>query len=309
MRRHTTAVFAMAMTPILAVAQQFLTPAAGAPIDPNLRFEVVSVRRADDTSGPMLIRMTPAGFESSNLPIGVLLRQSLQKPDYQILGAPGWIDTDRYTVRAKPPEGAPPGAMSVLLSNLLKDRFQLATHLETREQAVFHLVTARTDGRLGSDLKPTSAECQATLAEAQAAAKRGDPPRPLPGMPGGPPLPDPNGPLPCGFGRITPGLVAFSGRTVAQLTPTLSDLVARPVIDKTGLTGLYDFSLKFAYEGRMPGPMGPLGMPPGAPAPEVDPNAPSLSAALQEQLGLKLESARGPVEVAVVDRLEKPTLD
>ena len=81
------------------------------------------------------------------------------------------------------------------------------------------------------------------------------------------------------------------------------------MIDKTGLTGLYDFSLKFAYEGRMPGPMGPLGMPPGAQAPEVDPNAPSLSAALQEQLGLKLESARGPVEVAFVDRLEKPTLD
>jgi uncharacterized protein (TIGR03435 family) len=80
------------------------------------------------------------------------------------------------------------------------------------------------------------------------------------------------------------------------------------VIDRTGLTGLYELSLKFAYEGRMAGPMGPLGLPPGQ-VPEVDPNTPSLPAALQEQLGLKLESARGPVEVAVVDRLEKPTLD
>jgi uncharacterized protein (TIGR03435 family) len=103
--------------------------------------------------------------------------------------------------------------------------------------------------------------------------------------------------------------VTHSGRLIAQLVPTLSDLTGRPVIDKTGLTGLYDFTLTFAYEGRMPGLMGPLGMPPGAPAPTVDPDAPSLSAALQEQLGLKLEGARGPVEVVVIDTFEKPTFD
>jgi len=84
------------------------------------------------------------------------------------------------------------------------------------------------------------------------------------------------------------------------------------VIDKTGLTGLYDFTLKYAPEGvRVPGPLGPtlvLRMAQG-PAPAVDPDAPSLSVALQEQLGLKLESARGPVEVVVIDRLEKPTPD
>jgi uncharacterized protein (TIGR03435 family) len=86
----------------------------------------------------------------------------------------------------------------------------------------------------------------------------------------------------------------------------LADLTSRPVIDKTGLTGVYDYTLKFAFEGRMPGVMGPLGAPP---APPADPDAPSLSAALQEQLGLKLESARGPVEVAVIDKFEKPTFD
>jgi uncharacterized protein (TIGR03435 family) len=154
---------------------------------------------------------------------------------------------------------------------------------------------ARNDGRLGPDLKPTSAECQATIAERQAAAKRG-----------ATPLPDPNDP--CGSGRNTPGLISATGRSIAQLVPMLSDLTARPVIDKTGLTGLYDFTLKFAFEGRMPGLMGPLGVPPGA-APTVDPDAPSLSAALQDQLGLKLEGARGPVEIVVIDRFEKPTLD
>jgi uncharacterized protein (TIGR03435 family) len=307
MHKQSVAAFVIAVVPVMAAAQQFL-PTSGAPVDPNTRYEVVAIRPIKDASSPMLIRMTPGGLESA-VPVGVLLRQALQKPDYQMVGAPGWINTERYSIRARSPAGIPPAAMSVMTLNLLKDRFQLATHLETREQPIFHLVLARGDGRLGPNLKPSSAECQATLAARQAAAKRGDPPAPLPGMPGGPPLTSPDGTEPCGFGRNSPGLVAFSGRSMAQFVPTLSDLTGRPVIDKTGLTGLYDLTLKFAYEGRMAGIMGPLGAPPGAPAPAVDPDAPSLTAALQEQLGLKLEGARGPVEVVVIDKFEKPTLD
>ena len=72
------------------------------------------------------------------------------------------MDTERYSITAKAPEGVPQAAISVMLANLLKDRFQLATHLETREQPIFNLVMARADGRLGPDLKATSAECQAT---------------------------------------------------------------------------------------------------------------------------------------------------
>jgi uncharacterized protein (TIGR03435 family) len=193
-----------------------------------------------------------------------------------------------------------------MLLNLLKDRFQLATHVETRELAIFNLVIARTDGRLGPDLKRTPAECVATIEEriaaAKAAAGRGGPP-PLP------PLGDPNGPPPCGFQRMGPGIAAGSGRTMADLIPVLADLVSRPVSDKTALTGMYDFSLKFAPESAgAPGILKLLGL--GAfPPPAVDPNAPSLIAALQEQLGLKLEAARGPVEVVVIDRFERPTLD
>ena len=305
MRKQSAAVFVIAMVPVMAAAQQFM-PASGAPVDPNSRYEVVAIKPIKDASSPMLIMNTPSGLESA-VPVGVLLRQALQKPDYQMVGAPGWINAERYSIRAKPAAGTPPAAMSVMMLNLLKDRFQLASHLETREQPIFHLVMARSDGRLGPDLMPSSAECQASLAERQAAAKRGDPPAPLPGMPGGPPLPNANGAQPCGFGSNSPGLFRFSGRSIAQFVPTLSDLTGRPVIDKTGLTGLYDLTLKFAFEGRMPGVMGPLGLP--GPAPPVDPDAPSLSAALQEQLGLKLEGARGPVEVVVIDRFERPTLD
>jgi uncharacterized protein (TIGR03435 family) len=303
MRVQSAAVFAIAMLPVMTAGQQFL-PNLGPPVDPDTRFEVVAIKAVDQGSGGFLMRMTPGRFDST-VPVGTLLRQALQKPDYQIVGAPGWMDTERYSIAAKAPEGAPPAAISVMLVNLLKDRFQLATHLETREQPIFNLVFARADGRLGPDLKATSGECQAVIAErvaaAKAAAGRGGPP-PLPSMPG------PNDPLPCGFGRLTPGFVAVSGRTLAQFVATLSDLARRPVIDKTGLTGLYDFALKFAPETA--GSAGPFGLlPPGAPPTAIDPDAPNLFTAVQEQLGLKLESARGPVEVAVIDRFEKPTLD
>jgi uncharacterized protein (TIGR03435 family) len=291
MRKQSAAVFVITMVPVLAAAQQFLT-APGASIDPNTRFEVVAIKPVEDANSPVMIRMTPGGLDSS-VPVGVLLRQALQKPDYQMVGAPGWINTERYSIRATVPKGVPPAAMSVMMLNLLKDRFQLATHLQTREQPIFHLVMARSDGRLGPNLTPTSAACQATIAERQAAQK----------------LPDPNGTDPCGTGRTGPGLVTFSGRPIARLVTMLSDLTGRSVIDKTGLTGLYDVTLKFADEGRTAGLMGPSGPPAGAPAPTVDPDAASLSAALQEQLGLKLESARGPVEVVVIDRFEKPTFD
>ena len=293
MRTQSAAAFVIAMVPLMAAAQQFLTAPPGAPVDPNTRFEVVAIRPIENANSPMLIRMTLGGFDAS-FPVGVLLRQALQKPDYQMVGAPGWINTERYSIRAKPPEGVSPAAMSVMMLNLLKDRFQLATHLETREQPIFHLVLARSDGRLGPELKPTPAECQAAIAERQAAVKSG-----------APPSFNPNDQ--CGSGRNSPGLISGSGRSIAQLVPMLADLTSRPVIDKTGLTGVYDYTLKFAFEGRMPGVMGPLGS--QGPPPPVDPDAPSLSAALQEQLGLKLEGARGPVEVAIIDKFEKPTLD
>jgi uncharacterized protein (TIGR03435 family) len=303
MRVQSAAVFAIAMIPVMAAAQQFL-PNVGPPVDPDTRFEVVAIKAFDQGSGQFLMRMTPGRFDST-VPVAILLRQALQKPDYQIVGAPGWMDTERYSITAKAPEGAPPAAISVMLVNLLKDRFQLATHLETREQPIFNLVFARADGRLGPDLKATSAECQAIMVEriaaAKAAAGRGGPPA-LPSMPG------PNDPLPCGFGRLLPGSVAVSGRTLAQFVSVLSDLARRPVIDKTGLTGMYDFALKFAPETA--GAPGPFAMMPGGPTlPPVDPDAPSFVTAVQEQLGLKLESARGPVEVVVIDKFEKPTLD
>jgi uncharacterized protein (TIGR03435 family) len=307
MRIQSAAVFAIAMVPVIAAGQQFL-PNVGPPVDPETRFEVAAIKAFDQGSGQLLMRMTPGRFDAT-VPVGILLRQALQKPDYRIVGAPGWVHTERYSITAKAPEGSPPAAISVMLVNLLKDRFQLATHLETRELPIFNLVLTRSDGRLGPDLKPTSAKCQAIMAEriaaAASAAGRGGPPPPPPALPS---MPGPNESLPCGFGRLMPGAVAISGRTLAQFVGgTLSDLARRPVIDKTGLTGMYDYALKFAPETA--GVAGPLGLLPGPPPAAPDPDAPSVYTAVQEQLGLKLESARGPVEVVVIDKFEKPMLD
>jgi uncharacterized protein (TIGR03435 family) len=305
MREQRAAVLVIAMVPAITAAQ-FGTD-VGPAVDPNTRFEVVAIKAFHDAGGRLLNRVTPGGFES-NLPVGMHLRQALQKPDYQIVGAPGWIDTERYAINAKKPEGLPPSGQSVMLLNLLKDRFQLRTHLETRELPIFNLVMAREDGRPGPDLTVTSAECQATiearLAAARAAASGGPPPP-------RPPFPAAGDALPCGFGAGGTGMAAGSGRTIAQIAQTLADIVGRPVIDKTGLTGMYDFALKFTFEGRLAGPLGLLGtpQPPGTPAAPIDLDSASLSVALQEQLGLKLESDRGPVEVVVIDRLEKPTLE
>jgi len=305
MRMQSAAVFVITVVPVLAAAQQFLPGLPGAPVDPNTRYEVVVIKPGG-AGGMVTLRSTPGHFEAANVPLGLLLRQALQKSDYQIVGLPGWIDSERYSIRATMPEGTPQTANTTMLLNLLKDRFQLVTHSETRELPIFNLVIARTDGRLGPDLKRTPSGCVATIEEriaaAKAAAGRGGPP-PLP------PLDNPNGPLPCGFQRRGLGVAAGSGRTMADFVPYLADLVSRAVIDKTGLTGMYDFTLKYAPESASaPGILKLLGTG-GFTPPGVDPDAPSLATALQEQLGLKLEGARGPVEVIVIDKFERPTLD
>lgn len=295
--------------PVLAGALQ--TPVEA--VDPNLRFELASIRLPDPSSGIVMLRTLPGRFEAVNVPVRLLVRQALRMPEDRIIGVPGWADSERYTINAKMPDGALPSASPAMLTNLLRERFGLATHTETRELPVFHLVLARSDRRLGPKLRQSSADCQAAVASRGGGA--GSPPATdglgrvaLPGTPGGPPLFDPDNPA-CGSGRSGPGIIGGGGRPIAQIVQMLSQILGRPVVDKTGLAGIYDFTLLFMTEPGMG--MNPFGLPPPAGAgtpPPVDPNAPNLFTALQEQLGLKLESRRDGVEVVVVDRLERPTL-
>src|SRR5688572_32771824 len=99
MRMRSAVAFAIAVVPVVTVGQQFLPAPPGAPVDPNTRYEVVAIRAGGGDAG-VTMRYTPGHFESTNMPLGLLLRQALQKSDYQIVSLPRWVDTERYSIRA-----------------------------------------------------------------------------------------------------------------------------------------------------------------------------------------------------------------
>jgi uncharacterized protein (TIGR03435 family) len=207
-----------------------------------------------------------------------------------LIGGPDWIGSERYDVTAKALDGTPVtrDAINLLVQRLLYDRFNLQVHQETREFPAYNLTLARTDGRLGPRIKPSTVQCAA----APAAGNAAPPPPPLVGE------------VPCGtnvgFGRITAGR-----RTLAQLARTLADRLGRIVIDKTGVAEEYDFVIEFTPDNAPNIP--PDAQPAGVTLPAKD--GPSLMTALEEQLGLKLESARQQIEVVVIDSVERPTPD
>jgi bla regulator protein BlaR1 len=261
--------------------------AGGPPIDPQMRFEVVSIKPFD-ASGGATPRSETRGkrYDFFGLPLRWLVAQAFRAPlsGERLVGLPAWIDTERYAIAGTIPDGVPVSALPVLMTNLLKDRFRMVSHTETREMPVYNLVLARSDKRLGPSLKETSAECRAAMEAWLAAPQRGASPQTVSGA--------------CPPTGLNIGLLSQGGIEMTILTQGLIQLVGRPVIDRTGLTGRYDYTLKWMPEPGI-----------GPPGPPVDPDAPSIFTAVQEQLGLKLESARGPVEVVVIDRLEKPTMD
>ena len=211
----------------------------------------------------------------------------------------------RYDIVAKMPEGtAPPGPpapgmpspQQLMVQNLLAERFKLKAHRETREMPIYALLLARPDGTLGPKIEVSTTDC-AALAAARGRAG---------GAPPGPPqLPQPGERPPCGM-FMGPASIAAGVVGMSQLAQGLSPRVGRIVVDKTGLTASYAFNLDFTPD---PAQMPQGAPPPGVQVPTFDPNGPSLYTALQEQLGLKLDSQRGPVEVLVIDSVEHPTED
>ena len=264
----------------------------------NLKFEVASVKPNTSGDGRMMIGVQPGGrYTATNMPLRLLIRNAYGIQDFQLVGAPDWADSERFDIIAKaehdigpPIPGGPPSPIQLMLRSLLEDRFKLALHTEKRELPIYALVLARPDGKLGPQLQPTKTDCSAL----SGARGRGGPPPDPPPPRGGRPA--------CGV-RMMPGQLAAGGFPIGLLAQQLSQSAQRVVVDRTGLTGNYDFDLKWTPDQL------PQGAPPGAPVPAIDPNGPSLFTAVQEQLGLKLESTKGAVEVLVVDHVERPTPD
>jgi uncharacterized protein (TIGR03435 family) len=266
--------------------------------DATPQFEVASVKQNTSGDGRILIQMLPGNrINVTNVPLRQLIVQAYQLQQFQLVGGPAWIGNDRFDIVAKlAGEQTPfvPGQANpamVAMRTLLVDRFKLKLHKETRDMDVYNLVMLK-PGVPGPKLKPAATDCAA-----QANARRGGPP---PGPPPGPP--GLNDPFPCGL-MGTPGFIRMGGMPISQVVQMLTGQTGRLVFDRTSLTGSWDFMLTFAAEQRGQPP-------PGAPPlPAPDPDAPSIFTALQEQLGLKLESARSPVEVTVIDSIEHPTED
>ena len=266
----------------------------------NDAVDVASIK-ANKSGEPFVrIGMAPGGrFTATNVPARQLILMAYQIQPFQIAGAPDWTTTERFDIVAKgsgplaPAAPGTPGPIQAMMKSLLADRFMLVAHLEKREMPIYALVKARSDGKLGSQLTASTVDC----ATVNAGRRGGPPPAP----------PNFNGPAPqCGM-MVRPGGVKAGGVPITQIIQLLSQNVQRIVVDRTGLTGNFDIDLSWTPD-QIPQARGDA--PPGAPAlPPIDPNGPSLFTALQEQLGLKLDSTRGPVDVLVIDKVERPTED
>ena len=263
----------------------------------SMAFEAASIRPNKSGDFSQFIRRQPGGrMTVTNMPLRQLITFAFQLQQQQLVGGPSWIANDRFDIVAKMEgdpapvaPGAGPDPLMLAMRTLLTERFKLVTHKETRDLEVYALTVARTDGKLGAAIKPSTTDCEALMA----GRRGGGPP---------PPPPDPNGPVVCGL-RGSFGRIQMGGFLVSEFARSLQGLAGRLVLDRTGLKGPYDLELSFAQDR----PNGPL--PPGVEVPPADPNAPNVFTALQEQLGLKLESTKAPIEVLVIDSIEQPTPD
>ncbi len=286
---HATCITPTVIAALLTVSITATRAAAQATGDPT--FEVASVK-PNNGDGPIMSTTQPGGRVTMvNVPLRMLIRTAYQLQDEQIVDAPNWISAEHFDIVAKAAGDVPPptpgnsGPLQLMMRSLLAERFKLAVHRETREFPAYALELARRDGRLGPQLRPSAVDCAAI-----AAAR---------GSGGGAPPASAAARPPCGV-RAAGGQMIAGGLPLSQLAVLLSSMVQRVVIDRTGLTGSFDLDLNWTPD-RTPQAAGPL--------PQSDPNAPSIFTALQEQLGLKLESVKNPVEVLVIDHVERPTPD
>jgi len=253
-----------------------------------LTFEVASIKPSPPDEQHFMIQFQPGGgLRATGVTLKMLITQAYDVREFQVSGGPGWINTERYDIVARPEHNAdsdPPPEdprkmsdeqrktlgeqMRARLVALLADRFRLKVHRETQQALAYLLVV----GKNGPKLKQTEEGSETR-----------------------------------GRMRMGRGELNGDGVKLEFLAQVLANQLGRPVVDKTGLTGNYDIKLAWTPDPGQPAP-GPLGPPPGLePPPVPDPSGPSIFTAIEEQLGLRLESQKGPIETIVIDSVEKPS--
>lgn len=234
-------------------------------------FEVATIKpTAPDWTGGRYMRMQTAHqFEARGYSLRVILSATYNLTPKAVTGGPAWVDSDLYDIHAEAPGDVRPTLeeQMSMLRRLLAERFNLTIHREQKEFAIYALTVAKS----GPKLTPSS------------------------------PVTSPEGAPPLVF-FLSPGEARLPARdaTIGELAWMMQrSAVDRPVVDRTGLSGRYDFELEFTPDETLFGGNVPKG--------NVDDPKPDLFSAMQQQLGLRLEATRGPIEALVIDRAERPT--
>ena len=266
-------------------------------VDPSVvvpEYDVFSIKPDKSGSGMVRMQMIPDGFSATNISLKNLIADAYGIKEDLISGSPGWAESDRYDVTAKVAGADIPtfkkltsDQRNAMLQPLLADRLKLKAHYETRELPIYELVLAKSGFKLH----------EATPGDSYANGPKvnGSPPR-------------------AGMMMMMPGQITGMAIPIANLINILSRHLLRTIVDKTGLTATYDITLQWSPEdGQGMGFPGAPPPPPPPPGPSSDASTPSASSApsiftaLEEQLGLKLNSTKGPVKTLVIDHIESPT--
>lgn len=259
---------------LLAVTVSGQAPSADA-------FDVASVRTNPSRTGVRGHSFPGDRFEARNVPLADLILVAYGEPGQllppaQVSGGPSWMNTERFDVSATVGGGSgnTVAGKQLRLRRLLSERFKLRVHVETKDLPIYALTLSRREGALGPQLRRTDATCEA-LEAAQPGRRDG-----------------------CILSALPSGDLMVRGQTMASFANALTMLLGRTVRDRTGLTGGFDADARF-------GPDGLPGMARPSQPDSAKDDAPLLFTVLEEQLGLKLSSARGPVEILVIDHAER----
>jgi len=245
-------------------------------------FDVASIKPSDPGAREGLVIQPGGRFVANSFSLQMLIALAYHLTPFQMSSVEGWIAHERWNIEARAegvtsiPSWVPPDVpemMAIRLRALLDDRFLLKVHREARLQEVYALTLARNGSKLASVEPPSSSQKQS--------AQR------------------------LGSFRAGPGIVIGAAVTMNQIVKYLDRLMDRQVVDKTGLTGYFDMTLKFAPESAPRYVSAPAVTPGAGLAPEASADA-SIFTALQEQLGLKLQSTKEPIEFLVIDSARKP---
>jgi uncharacterized protein (TIGR03435 family) len=244
-------------------------PARMAP-DAKPAFEVATIKPHDPAQRGQIVTLRGNEIITTNETVHDLINLAYWLHPKQVAGGPAWAESDKWDMAGKPDAPGQPNVdqMKMMIQKLLADRFQLKFHWEKRELPVYAIRIAKSGSKI---------------------IRSQDDPKGYPGW---------------NFGRAASGTaLTFRNSPMSQVTAILQNFLDRPVVDQSDLSERYDFTVTFTLDAAQSVRLG------GAPIPPADnPDAaPDVFAAFQQQLGLKLESAKAPVDVMVIDQVEKPS--